>query len=188
MVLMRKVATLAGASLLVGIAASADTHRAGVGLFGVAPGFHLGGSLALYNFLSIVGAEGSVYGWSEKQDGGHTRYEIGASLGLNAEVLANLYPSLGVTVTGAQTSGIVFQRQQGKCPEYHGETHCPIAPRTEIEHEDTRWGLEAKLTYVMLDGWLGITAGYRMTFDDPLAHQALFGASVVLSLRPEKQR
>ena len=31
---------------------------------------------------------------------------------------------------------------------------CPIIKEDEIEHEDARWGVEAKLTYVLLDGWL----------------------------------
>ena len=133
--------------------------------------------------MNAVGVDGTVYGWQEKQDDGRTRYEVGASLGLNAELLENLYPSIGATVTGAQKKGIVFHRQQEKCPVHHGETHCPLTPQTEIEHEDARWGVEAKLTYVLLDGWLGLTAGYRLTFDDPLGHQALFGASVVMSPR-----
>ena len=32
-----------------------------------------------------------------------------------------------------------------------------------------------------LDAWLGLTAGYRLTFDDPLRHQALFGTLVVMA-------
>ena len=125
----------------------------------------------------------TVYGWNEKQDDGRTRYEVGASLGLNAELLDNLYPSIGATLTGGQTKGTVLRRQEEKCPSHHGEPHCPIGPQTVIEHEDARWGVEAKVTWVILDGWLGLTAGYRLTFDDPLGHQALLGASVVMKPR-----
>ena len=150
---------------------------------GPEPDFNLGASLAFYNLASIVGVDGSVYGGNTKQDDGRTRHQVGASLGLNAELLHNLYPSLAATVTGAHHKGTVLRRQQEKCPVHHGEAHCPIGPQTEIEHEDTQWGVEAKVTWVILDGWLGLTAGYRMTFADPLGHQALFGASVVMRPR-----
>ena len=176
--MLRKITILAAASLAA--IATADQHRAGLGVVAVAPDFNLGGSLAFYNLASIVGVDGSVYGWTEELEDGRTRHEVGGSLGINAELLDNLYPSLAATVTGAQTKGTVLRRQQERCPIHHGEAHCPIASHTEIEHEDTRWGLEVKATYVLLNGYLGLTAGYRLTFDDPLGHQALFGASVVM--------
>ena len=182
---MRKGAVVGAVLLLAGgIAAAADTHSFGIGFFAVVPDANLGGTLTFYNLVSILGFDGAVYGWQETQDDDDTRYQVGASLGINAEVIDNLYPGIGVTVTGAQTKRTVLRRQEEKCPVYHGEPHCPIGPQTEIEHEDTRWGIEAKATYVLLDGWLGLTVGYRMTFDDPLGHQALFGASVVLQSSP----
>ena len=184
---MRKVTLFVAATLLAGGSiASTDTLSSGLGMFAVAPDFSLGASLSFYNLVSAVGVDGTVYGRQTKQDDGRSRHEVGASLGLNAELFENLYPSIGATVTGGQTKGTVLRRQQEKCPIYHGDTHCPIGPQTEIEHDDARWGVEAKVTYVLLDGWLGLTAGYRLTFDDPLAHQALFGASVVM--RPSLPR
>lgn len=63
-------------------------------VFAVAPDFNLGASLSFYNLVNAVGVDGTVYGWQEKQDDGRTRYEVGASLGLNAELLENLYPSI----------------------------------------------------------------------------------------------
>ena len=184
MVLIRKVASFAAAASLTAVGvASADTLSSGLGMFAVAPDFNLGGSLAFYNLVSIVGVDGTVYGGQTTQDDGSSRHQVGASLGLNAELLDNLYPSIGATVTGAQTKRTVLQPQQEKCPRYHGQDHCPIGQRTDIEHEDARWGVEVKATYVLLDGWLGLTAGYRLTFDDPLGHQALFGASVVMRPR-----
>ena len=179
------MASLTAAALLVGSVAAADDHSIGLGLVGVVPDFNLGGTLSFYNLVAVMGAEGSVYGWQDEQDDGRTRSHVGASLGINAEILPNLYPSVGVTVTGAHLESTVLRRQQEKCPVYHDEPHCPVSPQTEIEHEPTLWGIEAKLTYLLLDGWLGLTAGYRLTFDDPLAHQALFGASAVLSRNPE---
>ncbi|MDE0025638.1 MAG: hypothetical protein OXP69_14605 [Spirochaetaceae bacterium] len=170
--------------MLVGSVASADTLRGGLGMFAVAPDFNLGGSLAFYNLASIVGIDGSVYGGNTQQDDGGTRHQVGASLGLNVELLDNLYPSIGATVTGAQTKRTVLRHQQERCPVHHGEAHCAIGLHTEIEHEDAQWGVEVKATYVLLDGWLGLTAGYRLTFDDPLSHQGLFGVSVVMSSRP----
>ena len=178
--LKRKATALGAAALFVGSFASTDTLSAGLGLIGAAPDFNLGGSLAFYNLVSIMGAEATVYGWNEALEDGGTRYRVGGSLGVNGELLDNLYPSVGVTVTGGQTKRTILQRQQEKCPVYHGEAHCPIGPQTIIDHEPTKWGIEAKATYVLLDGYLGLTAGYRLTFDDPLAHQALFGASVVI--------
>lgn len=166
--------------LLAGSIAAADTHGFGVGFFAVVPDPNLGGSLAFYNLVSILGLEGSVYGWQEPQDDGGTRSQVGASLDINAEILDNLYPAVGVTVAGAQTKRFVLFELPEDCPVQHGEPHCPTFLVTEIDHEPTRWGIEVKATYVMLDGWLGLTAGYRLTFDDPLGHQALFGASVVL--------
>ena len=180
---MRKGAAVGAVLLLAGSIAMADTHSFGIGFVVAVPDVNLGGTFSFYNLVSILGLEGSVYGWQGEQDDG-TRYQVGASLGINAELLDNLYPSVGATVTGAQTKRTVLRRQEERCPVYHGETHCPIGPQTEIEHEDTRWGIEAKATYVLLDGWLGLTVGYRMTFDDPLGHQALFGASVVLQSSP----
>lgn len=102
---------------------------------------------------------------------------MSASLGLNAELLDNLYPSIGATVTGAHTKRTILRRQQERCPVHHEEAHCAIGPHTEIEHKDARWGVDVKATYVLLDGWFGLTAGYRLTstFDDPLSHQGLFG-------------
>ena len=184
---MRKVITFTAVALLAAssiVSAEDKPLRSGLGLVAVAPDFNLGASVAFYNLASIVGIDGSVYGWQDTQDDGRTRYQVGASLSLNAELLKNLYPSIGATVSGGQTKGTVLRRQKEKCPVYHGETHCPIGPHTEIEHEDALWGIEAKLTYVFLDGWLGLTAGYRLTFDDPLGHQVLFGASAVMVPRP----
>lgn len=178
--LVRRI-TLVAVSLIAGSIATADTARSSaLGLFAVVPDFNLGGSMAFYNLVSIMGAEATVYGWNETPDDGGTRYQAGGSLGVNVELLDNLYPSVGVTVTGGQTKKTVLRRQQEKCPVYHGEPHCPIGPQTIIDHEPTKWGIEAKATYVILDGWLGLTAGYRLTFHDPLGHQALFGASVVI--------
>ena len=173
MALVRKVTTFAAASLVAGGVATADGHSAGLGMFAIAPDFNLGGSLAFYNLASALGAEASVYGWNEKQDDGSTRYEIGASLGINVELLDGLYPSLAATVTGAQSKRTVLERQREKCPVHHGVTHCPIIPDTLIEHEPARWGVEVKATYVLIDGWLGLTAGYRLTFDDPLGTNKL---------------
>ena len=65
-------------------------------------------------------------------------------------------------------------------PGSPGEAHCAIGPHTEIKHEDARWGVKVKAAYVLLNGWLGLTADYRLTFDDPLSHQGLFGVSVVM--------
>ena len=183
-ILMRKEAVVGAVLLLAGSIATADTHSVGIGFVAAVPDVNLGGTFSFYNLVTILGLEGSVYGWQETQDDDDTRYQVGASLGINVEVLDNLYPSIGATVTGAQTKRTVLRRQEERCPVYHGETHCSIGPQTEIEHEVTRWGIEAKATYVLLDGWLGLTAGYRMTFDDPLGHQALFGASVVLQSSP----
>ena len=181
---MRKGTALGAAVLFVGSIATADDHSAGLGLIGTAPDFNLGGMLAFYNIASAFGVDGSVYGWNEDLDDGRTRYRVGGSLGINAELFDNLYPGVAVTITGSQTKGTVLRRQQEKCPVYHGEPHCPIGPVTEIEHDPARWGIEAKATYVLLDGYLGLTAGYRLTFDDPLGHQALFGASVVIRKNP----
>jgi len=182
---MRKWTALGTAVLLVvGSVASADTLRGGLGMFAVAPDFNLGASLAFYNLVSIVGIDGSVYGGTDQQDDGGTRHQVGAALGLNVELLDNLYPSIGATVTGASTKRSVLRRQQERCPVHHGEAHCAIGSHTEVEHEDARWGVEVKATYVLLDGWLGLTAGYRLTFDEPLSHQGLFGLSVVISPRP----
>ena len=186
--LMRKGAVGAVLLLAGSIAAAADTHSFGIGFVAAVPDVNLGGTFAFYNLVSILGFDGAVYGWQETQEDDGTRYQVGASLGINAELLDNLYPGIGVTVTGAQTKRTVLRRQGERCPEYHGETHCPTGPQTEIEHEDTRWGIEAKATYVLLAGWLGLTAGYRLTFDDPLGHQALFGASVVLHSSPSAYR
>ena len=183
MVLVRKVSTFAAASLLAGGSVAADGHSAGLGMFAVAPGFSLGGSLAFYNLADVLGVDGSLYGWNDKQDDGRTRYEVGASLGLNAELLHNLYPSLAATVTGANTKGFVFRRQQERCPTHHGVTHCPLIRETETDHEATRWGVEAKVTYVVFDGWLGLTAGYRLTFADPLEHRGLLGVSAIIRPR-----
>ena len=170
--MLRKGAAVGAVLLLAGSIAAADTHSFGIGFVAAVPDVNLGGTVAFYSLVSIVGFDGSVYGWQETQDDDDTRYQVGASLGINAEVIDNLYPGIGVTVTGAQTKRTVLRRQE----------------ETEIEHEDTRWGIEAKATYVLLDGWLGLTAGYRLTFDDPLGHQALFGASVVLHSSPSAYR
>ena len=98
-------------------------------MFAVAPDFNLGASLSFYNLVNAVGVDGSVYGWQTKQDDSRTRYEVGASLGLNAELLTNLYPSIGATVTGAQKKGYVFHRQKDKCPVHHGVDSLPAHPR-----------------------------------------------------------
>ena len=97
-------------------------------MFAVAPDFNLGASLSFYNLVNAVGVDGSVYGWQTKQDDSRTRYEVGASLGLNAELLTNLYPSIGATVTGAQKKGYVFHRQKDKCPVHHGVDSLPAHP------------------------------------------------------------
>ena len=89
---MRKATALGAAALLVGSIASTDTHSSGLGMFAVAPDFNLGASLSFYNLVNAVGLDGSVYGWQTKQEDGRTRYEVGASLGLNAELFENLYP------------------------------------------------------------------------------------------------
>lgn len=177
---MRITTTLAAVSLFMGGVATADDHSAGLGMFAVAPDFNLGGSLAFYNVVSAFGADGSVYGGNEKLDDGRTRHAIGASLGINVELLDDLYPSVGATISGAQKKGLAFHRQEKKCPVHHGVPHCPLIAETEIEHEDPRWGVEVKATYVLFDGWLGVTAGYRLTFSDPLGHQAMLGASVLI--------
>ena len=59
---MKIITTLAAASLFAGGVATADGRSAGLGMFAVAPGFNLGGSLAFYNLASALGVDGSVYG------------------------------------------------------------------------------------------------------------------------------
>lgn len=177
---MRKGTALGAAVLFVGSIVSADSHSAGLGLIGVAPDFNLGGSLSFYNLASAFGVDGSIYGGNTQQDDRGTRHQVGASLGLNAELFDNFYPGIGATITGAQTKRLAFHRQDERCPVHHGITHCPLIAETEIEHEPARWGVEVKATYVLLNGYLGLTAGYRLTFDDPLVHQGLLGVSVVM--------
>ena len=123
----------------------------------------------------------SVYGWMT-QDGDETTHDVGASLGINVELLLDgLYPSVGVSIAGGQTKQPTVRLQEKECPTYHGEPHCPVVRGQEIDHQDTAWGLEGKLTYVLFDGWLGLTAGYRMPFADPLAGSAVFEVAVVMS-------
>ena len=171
-----------------GIAAAADDRAkqlsSSLGVVVAAPDFNMGAAFAFYNALwSIVGVDVSVYG-SLTHDDGETSQDVGASLGINAELLVDgLYPSLGVTIAGGQTKRPTIQRQEKECPTYHGEPHCPVVRGQEIDHQDTAWGLEGKLTYVLFDGWLGLSAGYRMPFEEPLGGSFLLGVAVVMSPR-----
>ena len=68
----------------------------------------------------------SVYGWMT-QDGDETTHDVGASLGINVELLLDgLYPSIGVTIAGGQTKRPTVRLQEKECPTYHGEPHCPV--------------------------------------------------------------
>ena len=135
-----------------------------------APDFNLGGSIAFYNALwSIVGIDLSVYGWTT-QDGTETTHDVGASLGINAELLTDgLYPSIGVSIAGGQTKRPTVPAPGEGMPYLPRRTALPGSAGTGDRPPGHRVGGGGKLTYVLFDGWLGRTAGYRMPFADPLA-------------------
>ena len=85
-------------------------------------------------------------------------------------------PSVGVTVTGAQTKRIVLQRQKEKCPVHHGETHARSGHRPRLSMRTHGEASRRRLPMCMVDGWMGLTAGYRLTFADSVSHQALLAA------------
>ena len=142
------------------------------------PEFNLGLSVAVYDLVSILGFDGSVFGWSYEQEDVSTHYRVGGGLGINAQVIPDLYAGIGAIVQRASTKRTVLRSRQDKCPVYHGETHCQLVLRTERDRDDPRWGVEAKLTYRY--EYLGFTVGYRMRFEDPLVHQVMFGTSLVI--------
>ena len=82
----------------------------------------------------------SVYGWMT-QDGDETTHDVGASLGINVELLLDgLYPSVGVSIAGGQTKQPTVRLQEKECPTYHGEPHCPVVRGQEIATRTRRGG------------------------------------------------
>ena len=154
---------------------------AGIGFAMTIPDLAMGGLFSFYNVLDAVGFDFSALGSTEKIDKATTEHVVSLGLGLNVEVpwVAGLYPSIGVVATLHKRQTTRFERATMKCPIHHGETHCPVGPVVENDNEWSA-GLEAKLTYVVLD-WVGITAGYRAPFSDLLGGSALVGVSVVMS-------
>ena len=51
------------------------------------PEFNLGLSVAVYDLVSILGFDGSVFGWSYEQEDVSTHYRVGGALGINAQVI-----------------------------------------------------------------------------------------------------
>ena len=166
--------------LLIGSIVSADTSSTGIGYYAVVPEFNLGLSVAVYDLVSILGFDGSVFGWSDEQEDVSTRYRVGGALGINVQVIPDLYTGIGAIVQGASTKRTVLRSRQDTCHVYHGEPHCEYVLRTELDRDDPRWGVEAKLIYRWVDGYMGFTVGYRMIFEDPLVHQVMFGTSLVI--------
>lgn len=140
------------------IAVSGVTFADGPGIalgYQFVPLLPAGLSLSLLDTFGLFGVEATVNAGGSRGDGQRAA-RFSGSLGANVATPINLYPSLAIS----------FQNNR----RWRGD---------DLIERRTVWGLDVKLTgYV--DSWIGITAGYRAPFGDPLDGSLILGASLVL--------
>ena len=62
---------------------------------------------------------------------------------------------------------------------FHGVPHCPPVRQVKQKEDSIQWGVDVKVSYVFR-GWVGVTAGYWVPFDDPLGGALILGVTIIM--------